>query len=182
MPQLIYKGKTYASIDDMPPDIREIYKRAMGILVDNDHNGVPDILEGKSAGNTPIIQSTQIQIDPPQFIADGKVYASAAELPLDKRQKLAQAMARLDPLLMDVKGDGLSDIMKSEISEQSEKAKPDESMVTQEFPGAGSQNPPSSMISEVTINYGLIARIMLAVLIFAAICGVGAYLVLPLLK
>jgi hypothetical protein len=182
MSQIVVNGKTYASLDDLPPEIREVYKKAMGILADNDHNGVPDILESKSDGNTPIIQSTQIQIDPPQFIADGKVYSSAASLPLDKRQKLAQALARLDPLIKDVNGIDHPDIFKGETTAPAEKSKPDESMVFQETTNDILQNQPSSVMSEERPNYRLIASIILAGLVIVGLLGASVYLVLPLLK
>ena len=40
-------GKTYSSVDEMPPEAREKYEKMMSMLADRDGNGVPDILEGK---------------------------------------------------------------------------------------------------------------------------------------
>jgi hypothetical protein len=44
--QITVNGKTYSSIDEMPPDVRKQYARAMSLLADKDGNGVPDIMEG----------------------------------------------------------------------------------------------------------------------------------------
>ena len=39
-------GKTYKSVDEMPPDVRRQYEQAMQtMMADRDRNGVPDILE-----------------------------------------------------------------------------------------------------------------------------------------
>jgi hypothetical protein len=35
-------GKTYASLDEMPPDVR---KKVEGVLADRNSNGIPDIME-----------------------------------------------------------------------------------------------------------------------------------------
>jgi hypothetical protein len=44
--KLSINGKEYASVDDMPPEVRELYEKAMSAL-DKDGNGVPDFAEGK---------------------------------------------------------------------------------------------------------------------------------------
>jgi hypothetical protein len=44
--QITVNGRTYGSIDEMPPDVRRQYERAMSLLADKNNNGVPDILEG----------------------------------------------------------------------------------------------------------------------------------------
>ena len=43
--RFVSDGKTYDSPDQMPPDIRAKYDKAMEQF-DKDHNGIPDILEG----------------------------------------------------------------------------------------------------------------------------------------
>src|SRR5262249_27258510 len=40
-------GQTYNSVEEMPPDVREQYQKAMSSLPDRDGNGVPDIFEGR---------------------------------------------------------------------------------------------------------------------------------------
>jgi hypothetical protein len=45
-------GVEYASVDQMPPDVRQQYERAMSILADRDNNGVPDIIEGGNVSVT----------------------------------------------------------------------------------------------------------------------------------
>ncbi len=43
-----YNGKVYESPEEMPPDVRERYDKAME-QVDKNHNGVPDVLESNTA-------------------------------------------------------------------------------------------------------------------------------------
>ncbi len=44
--KIIADGKTYNSVDELPPDIRAKYEQAMGKL-DANRNGVPNVLEGR---------------------------------------------------------------------------------------------------------------------------------------
>ena len=39
-------GQTYSSVEQMPPDVREQYEKAMSMLADVNRNGIPDVLEG----------------------------------------------------------------------------------------------------------------------------------------
>lgn len=48
--RIVFNGTEYSSPDQMPPDVRQAYDRAMGsVLADADRNGIPDIFEGKSS-------------------------------------------------------------------------------------------------------------------------------------
>ena len=53
---IIYQGKTYNNADDLPPEARSKYKKAMSTLADRDGDGIPDILQG-SASNADITQA-----------------------------------------------------------------------------------------------------------------------------
>ena len=44
-------GRTYNSPDEMPPEVREQFEKAMSMLADRNNNGIPDVLEGAAAGN-----------------------------------------------------------------------------------------------------------------------------------
>lgn len=43
--EITVNGKTYHSVDEMPPDVRAQYERMQGMLVDRNNNGIPDIAE-----------------------------------------------------------------------------------------------------------------------------------------
>jgi hypothetical protein len=47
---IVINGREYESADEMPPEIREVYERALALTADADGNGVPDVLEGKGRG------------------------------------------------------------------------------------------------------------------------------------
>ena len=47
--KIVVGDKEYSSVEDMPPDVRRVYDKAMSALSDQDRNGVPDILEGKAS-------------------------------------------------------------------------------------------------------------------------------------
>ena len=53
-----YQGKAYTSVDDLPPEARAKYEKAMSALADKDGNGIPDILEGV-LGNISVVQAGQ---------------------------------------------------------------------------------------------------------------------------
>jgi len=53
-----YQGKAYTSVDDLPPEARAKYEKAMSALADKDGNGIPDILEGV-LGNISVVQASQ---------------------------------------------------------------------------------------------------------------------------
>ncbi|MGH7859948.1 MAG: hypothetical protein ACREQY_21690, partial [Candidatus Binatia bacterium] len=48
--KIVINGKEYATVEEMPPEIRAVYDKAMALLADKDANDVPDILEGKGPG------------------------------------------------------------------------------------------------------------------------------------
>ena len=48
--KIVINGKEYASTDEMPPEIRALYEKAMETFADRDGNQVPDFLEGKGPG------------------------------------------------------------------------------------------------------------------------------------
>ena len=53
-PKIIFNGKEYNRLEDMPPEARRAYQQAMGMLADKNQNGVPDFMEGMMvSGNIP---------------------------------------------------------------------------------------------------------------------------------
>ncbi len=46
---IVYEGKTDNSVNELPPEGRAAYEKAMGQLADNNANGVPDIVERATA-------------------------------------------------------------------------------------------------------------------------------------
>lgn len=182
MPQIVVNGKTYNSLDEMPPEMRLSYEQALKILGDKDQNGVPDAFERALGINTSDSQTTEIQANSTQFISDGKVYSSASELSPEARAKYEQAMAKLGPVLADANGNGTPDLLEGRIPQTPDITTPGLQPMVMDMPADASQNPPPSVISDVTPNYGAIAIIAIAALVIVGLLGLGVYMALPLLK
>lgn len=181
MPQIIVNGKTYSSLDEMPPEIRQAYDQAMGILADKNHNGVPDILEGTSGVTNISFQTKPIEINSTQFIVDGKVYSSVAELPSEARQKYDQAMAKLGQFAGDANQTGISNLLKGAMPTDGRMAK---TSLSQTALGTSEKISPHALpafISNLKSPDRSIADLLIAALI-GALLMLGAFLVLPLLK
>lgn len=89
--QIIFNGKTYNSVEEMPASDRQAYESMFQIFTDANGNGIPDFLEGDIANNVMTAFTNVVHYD-------GKVYNSMDELPADARQKLQDAFAKLNQL------------------------------------------------------------------------------------
>jgi hypothetical protein len=98
MKKIIFNGREYSSVDEMPPDVREAYERITRTFADSDGDGVPDVLEGL-AGNT--VSTTTSKI-----VVNGREYSSVDEMPPDVRQ----IYERMAEMRADSDGDGMPDI------------------------------------------------------------------------
>ena len=108
---IVIDGKTYHSVEEMPPDIRQKYEQAMqslghangnhipaaietvssetgNFLADNDRNGVPDVIDNLVAGQS-VVSSMKI-------IIDGKEFSGMDNLPPEARARYEAAIGRLD--------------------------------------------------------------------------------------
>jgi hypothetical protein len=103
---IVIDGKTYKSVEEMPPDIRQKYEQAMrslgdansnqipdafetmNILADKDKDGVPDVLENIAAGHAAVSSM--------KIIVDGKEFNGLENLPPEARAKYEEAMGKLD--------------------------------------------------------------------------------------
>ncbi|RJP47369.1 MAG: hypothetical protein C4583_16765 [Anaerolineaceae bacterium] len=89
--QIIFNGKTYNSVDEMPASERQAYEQMFQIFTDKNGNGIPDFLEGDIAKNVMTAFTNIVHYD-------GKMYNSMDELPPEARQKLQDAFAKLNQL------------------------------------------------------------------------------------
>lgn len=121
---IIVDGKTYHSVDEMPPDVRQKYEQAMrilteadgnqlsdvlgndNILADQNKNGVPDILENITTSNVTVKTAESMK-----FIVDGKEFHNLDDLPPDARARYEQAMGKLDK-----NGNGIPDFVEGMIN------------------------------------------------------------------
>jgi hypothetical protein len=74
--RILFNGKDYPSVEAMPDDVRKLYQQAIAQLADTDHDGIPDVLQGRGdAAKTVIgIQSSSITVN-------GKTYGSIDDMP-----------------------------------------------------------------------------------------------------
>jgi hypothetical protein len=86
--KVLFNGREYGSVDEMPADVRQAYLALQAAFVDLDGDGLPDIFQGRARINVDVTSETQI-------IFDGHRYSSADELPAEARQRYDQAMAAL---------------------------------------------------------------------------------------
>lgn len=172
---IVIDGKTYNSVDEMPPDVRANYEQAMkslkekgrngfpnqfeninNILKDQDVNGIPDIFEGDT--------STQISTRSTRIIVNGKEYNSVDELPPDTRERYEQTMGA-----MDKNRNGIPDFAEDML----EKVRPAPSQRTQTTTSAQSPMPTNSP-SAITPDTPSGWKLALAGVILLFICAVGA--------
>lgn len=62
--RFVHDGKTYNSLDEMPPELRAKYEKAVQ-QVDQDHDGIPDFLEGKGNASADSLPASS---DPAQIL------------------------------------------------------------------------------------------------------------------
>lgn len=86
--RIVIDGKTYNSVNEMPPDVRAKYEKAMNMLRDQDRDGRPDVFN--------VASSTQVVSNTMKFVVDGREYISLEDLPPEARAKYEQAMGALD--------------------------------------------------------------------------------------
>src|SRR5215208_1377402 len=99
---IVIDGKTYNSVDEMPPEIRQKYEQAMrslgdannnqipdafesmNIFADRNKDGIPDVLENLAA-NPATVSSMKV-------IVDGKEFDGLDHLPPEARARYEAAM------------------------------------------------------------------------------------------
>jgi hypothetical protein len=85
---IVIDGKTYHSIDEMPPDVRQKYEEAMRSLGDANNNLIPDVVENITGGQTTVSNM--------KIVIDGKEFNSIDNLPPEARARYEEAMGKLD--------------------------------------------------------------------------------------
>jgi len=84
MATIIFNGKSYNSLDEMPAQERKAYDQMMDIFADKNGNGIPDFMEGDMVQKVLAANSTSINIS-------GQTYHSLDELPPELRQSVDKA-------------------------------------------------------------------------------------------
>jgi hypothetical protein len=100
-------GQEYSSIDQMPPEVRQEYERAMSFLADHHGDGIPDLLEHARKANvgaatsTPAIadksKSFSTVIQSTRYVVNGRQYDRLEDVPAH----LQKAIVRSEQPLLD---------------------------------------------------------------------------------
>jgi len=61
---IVIDGKSYNSVDEMPPDVRARYEQAMRNFKDSNQDGMPDMFEASA--------STQVFSNTLKYVVDGR--------------------------------------------------------------------------------------------------------------
>lgn len=93
MPTIVFNGKTYNSLEEMPVDEKRTYEQMMGMFVDKNGNGIPDFLEGDMVQKVISAYSTN-----PAIQVSGKTYHNLDELPPELRQSVDGAFQILSKM------------------------------------------------------------------------------------
>lgn len=120
MTKIVFNGREYSSIEDMPRADREIYEKAMAAMPDVDRNGIPDIADGAlgafagilghdGRGGSATGTSFGSEAKPKMMITvNGTQYHSLEEMPAEVREVYQRAMGVLDS-----NGDGVPDFLQT---------------------------------------------------------------------
>lgn len=76
--KVLFDGREYSSLDDLPPDARAKYEQAMGTL-DANRNGIPDFVEGMMGMPQP---QSKVSVSAPSFDADTTRHAKRQPMPV----------------------------------------------------------------------------------------------------
>lgn len=93
MATIIFNGKTYNSIEEMPPETRQAYEQVAGMLIDKNGNGIPDFLEGDIISNISTIYNSASK-----FTVNGMTYSNINELPPDMQAVVQNAFAKISDI------------------------------------------------------------------------------------
>src|SRR5258706_5148559 len=94
MPTILFNGKTYNSIEEMPVDVRSAYQQVADIFVDKNGNGIPDFLEGDMVKNVITAFTSNVNVN-------GQSYNNMNEFPPDICALVQAAFEQLSALGMD---------------------------------------------------------------------------------
>jgi hypothetical protein len=85
-------GQKFDSIEQMPPDVREQYERAMNPLTDREGNSIPDVIEGKVNATTLNPATTVVTKTTSRLVVNGREI-SADDVPANVNSLLRIAGA-----------------------------------------------------------------------------------------
>jgi len=91
MARIVFNGKTYNSVEEMPANERRAFDQLSAMFVDKNGNGIPDFLEGDMVQNVITAYTSSLNIN-------GKNFENLNELPDDVRSRVQGAFEKMAEL------------------------------------------------------------------------------------
>lgn len=111
--KITFNGKQFSSTDDMPPDVRAAYDRAMAALKGGNIGGIKPTVNVSFKTNV-------------KFVHEGKTYSSLDEMPPEVRGKYQAAIQTIDK-----DSDGIPDFLESGVPSATGEGLPTPSTIEQ---------------------------------------------------
>ena len=84
-------GREYAGPEDMPPEVRRDYERALAMGEDSDGDGIPDFVEMRSGEESSVGDSTEIRTST-EIVINGETFSSWDDVPEGSRRLFHRVM------------------------------------------------------------------------------------------
>ncbi len=96
--RIVVNGREYGSVEEMPPDVRALYERALRLAAEAGTAGATaEVATSTSGGDVPGQVTVRTVKTATRFIVDGKEYGSVDELPPSARAALRDALGATSP-------------------------------------------------------------------------------------
>jgi hypothetical protein len=172
---IVIDGKTYHSVEEMPPEIRQKYEQAMRSLGDANKNQIPDAFETMNLfadkdkdGARDVLENLAAShhvVNSMKIVIDGKEFDGLENLPPEARARYEEAMGKLD-----ANRNGIPDFVEGMMGTGNQNLMTVSSSNV-ETPRRSTPLPSSPTIAPDTSNGWML---MLAGLFIFALCVVGA--------
>lgn len=80
--KIIFDGREYASVDEMPHEVRNDYDRILAMIGDEDHDGIPDFVLEAANAEIRIVKGSRVLMDGMEFADIGDL-PSAVQLAIE---------------------------------------------------------------------------------------------------
>ncbi len=125
MSTIVFNGKTYNSLEEMPANERQAFEHLSNMFVDKNGNGIPDFLEGDMVRNVMTAITSNVNFN-------GQVYSDLNDLPPEAREKVQKAFEKLSQ--MGIVGAGAPAMSQSQTPQiGTEPARSPEPMISREY-------------------------------------------------
>ncbi len=85
--RIVFNDKEYASVEEMPPEVRRAYQELVALLAIPDRNPAADL--AAESGGEPKLNLIRLR-----FLHDGKEYSSLEEMPPEARRQYQAAVTQ----------------------------------------------------------------------------------------